>query len=90
MFTKDLTKCAAAALVATACIFVMGSATATNFTPTSASCHPSTDRGACLKHAQPATASGVERVALLHSVPNNNPVSSACHPSMDRGACLKR
>jgi hypothetical protein len=87
MSAKELSKCATAALAATACVFVMASVHAADFTPVSAACHPSIDRGECLKHAQPAMG-GVETVALLQSGPSN-PVSAACHPSNDRGACLK-
>jgi hypothetical protein len=87
MSAKELSKCATAALAAAACVFVMASVRAADFTPVSASCHPSIDRGACLKHAQLAMG-GVETVALLQNGPSN-PVSAPCHPSNDRGACLK-
>jgi len=88
MSAKELTKCATAALAAAACVFVMESAGAADFTPASAPCHPSTDRGACLKHAQPVVGS-VETVALLQNGASD-PLAAPCHPSMDRGACLKR
>lgn len=59
MSAKDLAKCAAAALAAAACVFVMSTASAAGpnddastayFTPASAPCHPSLEHGACLKH----------------------------------------
>ena len=88
MSAKELTKCATAALAAAACVFVMASVRAADFTPTAAPCHPSTDRGACLNHAQPVVG-GTQTLALLQSGPSD-PVSAPCHPSIDRGACLKR
>lgn len=88
MSAKELSKYASAALAAAACVFVMASVRAADFTPVSAACHPSIDRGVCLQHAQPVIG-GVETVALLQNGPNN-PVSAPCHPSNDRGACLKR
>lgn len=87
MSAKELSKCAMTALAAAACVFVMGSVRAADFTPVSAACHPSLDRGACLKQAGPAMG-GVETVSLLQNGPSN-PVSASCHPSYDRGACLK-
>jgi hypothetical protein len=78
MSAKELSKCATAALAAAACVFVMASVRAADFTPVSASCHPSIDRGACLKHAQFAMG-GVETVALLQNGPSN-PVSAPCTP----------
>ena len=95
MFAKDLTKCASAALVAAACILVMSpvGAAEVNDTaaiaysdPVSLPCHPSIDRGACLKHAQRA-GEGVASVVIAQG--ESLPMSAPCHPSTDRGACLK-
>ena len=98
MSANNLTKCAAAAFAAVACACVMSSVGAAELNaaysnPFSAPCHPSTDRGACLKHSEPAAEglrSGVTPLAKLQNVPtDSDPVSSPCHPSAERAACLK-
>lgn len=100
MSANNLTKSVLAAFAAAACACVMASvgaaelndqASASNAyaNPFSLPCHPSTDRGACLKHADSA-ASRVTTIARLDNVPiGGDPVSAPCHPSNDRGACLK-
>jgi hypothetical protein len=104
MSAKDITKYATAALAAAACVLVMSgvSAAAMNddqpeataaiaySNPFSLPCHPSLDRGACLKHAERgAGALAGDAMTLAQLRTDSDPVSAPCHPSVDRGTCLK-
>jgi hypothetical protein len=95
MYRKDLTKYATAALAAAACVFVMSGVRAADWNdnpasiaysnPASLPCHPSLDRGACLKHPERADFN-----AGVTTVAQNMATESPCHPAVDGGACLKR
>jgi hypothetical protein len=103
MFSKDTAKFATAALAAAACVFVMSSVRAagwnddqpgatTYFYPVSAPCHPSIDRGACLKQAKRGAGGGAGDAMTLaqNGAAGSDPVSAPCHPALYQGACLKR
>jgi hypothetical protein len=103
MFAKHITKCATAALAAAACVLVMSGVSAAGMNddqpgttaaiaysnPVSLPCHPSLDRGACLKHAERGGGLASDAMTVAQLRTDSDPVSAPCHPSVDRGSCLK-
>ena len=93
MSSRNLTRCTAATLAAAACLFVMSNVGAvepsdrdvapgyTNTNPFSLPCHPSIDRGACLKWLSTPT----KATAVAHNAPvERDPFSLPCHPALKK------
>lgn len=97
MFPRDLSKYATATLAAIACGFVVSGvragemddtqgveASTAYFQPFSAPCHPSIDRGACIKrlhYEAQALRSDATTVAPVYVAIDQDPVSAPCHPA---------